>query len=131
MAIRAAIFSGPVIIENRHVLLNKEKKHGPEALWFFPGGGVETTDAKLEDAARREVLEEMGLNIRIIRPLQPVLIKKGEKIQVLVHWLAERIGNISPGDDIAKWAWHDIRTLPPDCAPNVYEVIAEYLKNNV
>ena len=42
----------------RDVVLIHHKKLG---IWVQPGGHVETTDADLRSAARREVLEEVGL----------------------------------------------------------------------
>lgn len=124
------IASGPVIIENEKVLLNK---HGDDNFWKFPGGKWEGYDLSdwetaLEEVARREVKEEMGIDIEIIQPLKPMMIKKdGSTIVILIHWLSRRIGDIRPGNDILEWAWHDIHALPADCAPNIKPVIASFL----
>lgn len=119
------ICSGPVIIENGKVLLNKEKKDYGVTPWFFPGGGAEEGETDLEKICKREVKEEMGIDIRIIKQLKTTTHEyKGKKI-MLYHFLAERIGEIKPGKDIVEWAWHDINNLPKDCAPNVYEIIAD------
>jgi len=45
-----------------------------------------------------------------------------------VHYLARRIGDITPGENIVEWAWHDINALPENCAPNVYEIIQDIKK---
>jgi bifunctional NMN adenylyltransferase/nudix hydrolase len=45
---------------NSHVLVGR--KEG-ETLWRLPGGFVDATDKNLEDAVRREFLEETGLSI--------------------------------------------------------------------
>ena len=93
-------------------------------LWLFPGGEVEDFDNSLEDACRREVKEEMGIEIEIIRPLETTLRKRSDGgIAILVHYLAKRLGEIKPGKDTVDWGWHDINNLPKDCAPNVYEII--------
>ncbi|OGH88726.1 MAG: hypothetical protein A3J93_01360 [Candidatus Magasanikbacteria bacterium RIFOXYC2_FULL_42_28] len=117
------IASGPVIIENGKVLLDRENKNGKITDWFFPGGGVEDFDISLEETCRREVREEMGIEIEIIRPLDTLLTKEDGHTAILVHYLAKRIGEIKPGADIADWAWHDIKNLPDNCAPNVYEIV--------
>ena len=57
------IASGPVIIENNKVLLNK---HGDDKFWKFCGGRIEEHEFSLKTAAKREVKEEMGLEIEII-----------------------------------------------------------------
>jgi len=120
------IASGPVIIEDGKVLLNKEKKEYGSDLWMFPGGMVEDFDIPLEETCRREVMEEMGIDVKIIKPLQTRVVHrigKEESIAVLVHFLAERIGEINPGPQTSEWGWFDINDLPPDCAPNVYEIM--------
>jgi ADP-ribose pyrophosphatase YjhB (NUDIX family) len=127
------VASGPVIIENNKVLLNQ---HGKDNYWKFVGGRVENFDFSdwtnsLEEAAKREVKEEMGFEIEIIRPLKPMLVPKPNEKDVyvvLIHYLAKRIGEIKPGADIRAWDWFDINNLPADCAPNIKPVIEEYLK---
>ena len=122
------IASGPVIIENDKVLLNRERKGEKISPWFFPGGEVENFAEDLTQACRREVKEEMGIDIEIIKPLNTTLRKLDDNsIVVLVHYLAKRIGEINPGSNIVEWDWHDMRNLPENCAPNVFEVIKGYL----
>jgi ADP-ribose pyrophosphatase YjhB (NUDIX family) len=122
------IASGPVIIENGRVLLNKERKEdGSVSQWAFPGGRVEDADATLEDTCRREAREELGIEIELIRPLRPIMYKMDGKVIMLVHFLARRTIEITPGKETAAWDWHDIKNLPPDCKPNVYEIIRDYL----
>lgn len=123
------IASGPVIIEEGRVLLNKEQKSSGITPWMFPGGEVEDFDASLEDACQREVGEEMGIKVEIIRPLKPIMLHKDGKVILLIHYLAKRIGEIHPGKDIVEWNWLPIDNLPDDCAPNVYTVIDDYKKN--
>lgn len=118
------IASGPVIIEKGKVLLNK---HGDDGYWKFVGGKVEDFDISLEDVARREVMEEMGLEIDIIASLKPIMLNLPEKVVILIHFLATRKGEIKPGDDILEWNWFDIHDLPKDAAPNIGPVMEEYL----
>lgn len=118
------IASGPVIIENGKVLLNK---HGDDGFWKFVGGKVENFDLSLEEVAKREVMEEMGLEVDLIRPLKPMMIDMPDKVVILIHYLATRKGEIKPGEDILVWDWFDINDLPKDAAPNIKPVIDEYL----
>src|SRR3989338_1506287 len=101
------IASGPVIIEDGKVLLNKEHKPSGVSPWMFPVGEVEDFDKSLEDACRREVGEEMGIDVEIIKPLRPIMLHKDGKVILLIHYLAKRIGEVKPGKEIAKWGWHD------------------------
>ena len=117
------IAAGPVIIEDGKVLLNRENKNGKITDWFFPGGGVENFDINLKETCRREAKEEMGIEIEIIGPLDTLITKHDGRLAILAHYLAKRIGEIKPGADIAQWDWHDIKNLPDNCAPNVYDII--------
>ncbi|KKW41730.1 MAG: hypothetical protein UY92_C0014G0055 [Candidatus Magasanikbacteria bacterium GW2011_GWA2_56_11] len=117
------IASGPVIIEDGRVLLNREQKDTGVTPWMFPGGEVEDFDISLEEACRREVKEEMNLEVEIIRPLRPVMLHENGRVIILIHYLAKRRGEVTPGANIVEWAWHDINQLPANCAPNVYEVV--------
>jgi len=118
------IAAGPVIIEDNKVLVNK---HGDTDFWKFPGGKMEQfEDLDLQNVAKREAKEEMGIDIEIIKPMSTLLAKKGEDIVVLVHYFAKRIGEIKPGDDIREWKWLDINDLPDDIGPNIRPIIDEY-----
>jgi len=120
------IASGPVIVENNRVLLNK---HGDDEFWKFCGGRVEEGETNLKEAAIREVKEEMGLDIEILNN-NPYFFytekeKEGENLSVnLVHFLAKRIGEVVPGKDIKEWRWIDIQDLDKeDLAPNIKPVL--------
>jgi len=122
------IVSGPVIIEHNKVLLNQ---HGNVKHWKFPGGKLEKFDftdwnEALEETARREVKEEMGIDIKIIRPLKPMVVphpEHNDEYVVLIHFLAERIGKISPGADIDVWNWFPLDKLPDNLAPNITPIL--------
>ncbi|XOU94097.1 MAG: NUDIX hydrolase [Candidatus Kerfeldbacteria bacterium] len=122
------IAAGPVIIEDNKVLVNK---HGDTDFWKFPGGRMESyDDLDLENVAKREAKEELGIEIEIIKPMSTLLVKKDEDTAVvLVHYLAKRIGEIKPGEDIREWKWLDINNLPDDAGDNVKKIVSEYLNN--
>jgi len=121
---------GPVIIENNKVLLNREiKSDGEQSPYFmFPGGTMDNFDETLIEVCQKEIKEELGINIEIIKPLETLWVKRPGKdtYAILVHYLAKRIGEINPGPETIEWDWFDINNLPQDCAPNVYKIIADY-----
>lgn len=119
------IVSGPVIIEDGKVLLNREQKPDGVTPWMFPGGEVEDFDSSLEEACLREAKEEMGIEVDIIQPLWPIMIHENDRVIILIHYLAERSGEIKPGKNIVDWGWHDITNLPDNCALNVYEIVKD------
>ena len=122
------IASGPVIVEDNKVLLNK---HGDTNFWKFCGGKVEDFKTDLIANASREAKEEMGIGIKILdqNPFISFARKKtdaGEIDIILVHFLAERIGEIKPGEDIREWGWHNLKKLPADLGPNIIPALKHF-----
>ena len=117
------IASGPVIIEEGKVLLNKERKEYGITPWLFPGGKANEGETNMEAICRREIKEEMGIEIEILKKLPTIEKIQNSKKYILHHFLAKRIGEIIPGENIVEWGWLDIHNLPEDCAPNVYDII--------
>ncbi len=126
--------SGPVVIEDEKVLLNREKKDYGTTPWLFPGGKAEPGETDPEIICKREIAEEMGIKIEIIKKLKTLEGKSfsnnKDKKYILHHYLAKRIGDIKPANNIIEWGWYDIDNLPNNCAPNVYEIIKDYKNNN-
>lgn len=123
------IASGPVIVEDGKVLLNQ---HGDTEFWKFCGGRVEDFEQDLVAHARREVKEEMGLEIEIIDPNPFFIYTKKETPEgtidvILAHFLAKRIGEIVPDEDIREWKWISIEELPNEnLAPNIIPTLKHF-----
>jgi ADP-ribose pyrophosphatase YjhB (NUDIX family) len=124
--LKIIIASGPVIVENNKVLLNK---HGDDDFWKFCGGRIEEAESNLKDAARREVKEEMGIKIEILNNNPYFFYTEKENggmptSVILAHFLAKRVGEITPGKDIREWRWIDINDLDKEnLAPNIKPVL--------
>ncbi len=137
----AMIASGPVIIQHRD---GSEKtllvKHGDKPLnelkWKFCGGRI-VKEMNLEENAIREAKEEVGTEVKLIRPLKPMIVwnetpeigsEKPEAI-VLIHYLATIDIEPIKGEETLAMEWFDINKLPDDCSPNIKPVIEDYLKS--
>jgi 8-oxo-dGTP pyrophosphatase MutT (NUDIX family) len=126
--LKIIIASGPVIVENNKVLLNKS---GDDNFWKFCGGKVEDYEKNLIATARREASEEMGIELEIINP-EPFITwaHKGTGDDIvdilLAHYLAKRIGEVKPGSDIIAWQWFDLDKLPDNLAPNILPVLKHF-----
>lgn len=59
-----------IIDENNQLILIKRVKEGIEPYWVAPGGGLEKTDVTLEDAIKREIREELGAEISVVKLLR-------------------------------------------------------------
>ncbi|KKR21137.1 MAG: hypothetical protein UT50_C0012G0010 [Candidatus Moranbacteria bacterium GW2011_GWA2_39_41] len=123
------IASGPVIVENEKVLLNQ---HGDTEFWKFCGGRVEDFETDLIENARREVREEMGIDIEIINETPFFIHTKKETPEgaidvILVHFLAKRVGEITPGEDIRQWKWLPLEELAKEnLAPNIIPTLKHF-----
>ena len=125
------IASGPVIVEDGKVLLNK---HGdPPLLWKYCGGRVESFEADLRENARREAREEIGVELEFADqpPFLMYTTKQsldGQIDVLLVHWLAKRVGEVKPGSDILEVKWLELATIAdlPDLSPNILPALRHF-----
>lgn len=121
------IASGPIIIRDDKVLLDIS---GEDVFWKFCGGKIRE-DEMLEQTAIRRAKEELGIDIAIKNPV-PFLLhttkeKNGEKFDIiLVHFLADFSGEIIPGKDVVEHAWHDVKNLPQNLAPNIIPTLKHF-----
>lgn len=106
----------------REVLLIRRGREPFKGAWALPGGFVEM-DEDLPDAARRELLEETGLEAAELRELgawgRPGRDPRGRVISVVyvteLPPAGEGAEGSAPaaGDDAADAAWFDLDALPP------------------
>lgn len=99
------------------VLLVKRKYPPYEGSWALPGGGVEISE-DLEDAARRELMEETGINPAIIRQFRTYGMPGRDprcRVVSVVYWTildeAESESGAA-GSDAAETAWMALSELP-------------------
>ena len=112
------------IIENKNMFLFglKPQNIGPYPnTWHLLGGGVKLEQEKLEDALKREIQEEAGIEIDNIKRVsfnedyEPD--KKGELTHYvfLVYWVTSKSNKIKANDDIVKLQWFskkELKTMP-------------------
>jgi ADP-ribose pyrophosphatase YjhB (NUDIX family) len=119
---------GAVVIEGGKVLLVRRGQPPLEGRWTLPGGMVELGE-KLEDALKREVLEETGWTVRVRKQLALFdFIEKDEDARIRYHYVladffCERIeGTLVAGSDVT-----DARLVSPDDLAD-YELTAKALE---
>jgi 8-oxo-dGTP diphosphatase len=108
-----------VVVFNRQgeVLLAKRGKPPRAGEWSLPGGLIDLGE-RLEDAARREVWEECGIEITIggfITTYEPIIYDSEGEIEyhyVLIdYWATHLSGEIVAQDDAMAVAWVAIQAL--------------------
>ncbi len=106
---KTAVSSGCAVIdaEGRILLLRR----ADERIWGLPKGTVESGET-LEETAVREVREETGLQVRVLRPLTEIRYRfysprdDANVEKRVVYFLAERVGGRlkpEPGFDDPRW----------------------------
>lgn len=118
-----------MVVENDQVLLGRR---GPQSFqpgkWCLPGGFIEFEEDFLT-AARREVKEETGLEIRTGAILSVISNYLAPGLHTLVITvLADRVaGDLHPGDDIVALQWFPLSGPLPDMAFDAdTHIIARY-----
>jgi len=119
------IASGPVIIENGKLLVDKDNK---DDFYKIPGGRLKENES-LEECCVREVWEEINAEITIIKKLSTLILNKNptthKKMRIeLHHYLAElnNLSEIKPIHPIKEIKWLDIKKIKRskyNVAPNI------------
>lgn len=126
---------GALIIndKNETLLLKRGVKSRNQAgYWSKPGGTVEFGE-KIEDAIRREIKEEFGVDIELIKFLgfTDHIIKEENQHWLSISYLAKIIKgepkNLEP-DKHDDFGWFSFDKLPKKLTQTTGELIEEYLK---
>lgn len=105
------IVASVIPVRDDRVALVRRGMNPGRGLWVFPGGYVDAGES-VEDAARREVWEETGLQVKLER-LVGVYSRSGEDI-VLVVYSGDAVGgDLSFGDEEVDAQWFSLDALPP------------------
>ena len=95
MRIRAAT----ILIENERIALIERHKAGRH-YFTIPGGGVDPGETP-EEAALREMEEETGLQVAILRLVAEVWFKGNQQLYYLVEWVGGEFGS-GQGEEMLK-----------------------------
>lgn len=121
-----------IIFKGNKVLLTKRAVEPKKGWWDVPGGFLEK-DEHPEDGLRREMREELGVKIEIIRMLGIYMgeyLAEHPESTLNIYYLAKiKKGKIKPADDITEARWFTKKTMPRKLAfKNNQEAIKDWQK---
>ncbi|HVW11922.1 MAG TPA: NUDIX hydrolase [Bryobacteraceae bacterium] len=108
---RPIVGVGALIIDGARILLVERGREPLKGYWSLPGGAVETGE-RLEDALRREIREETGLEIEVVHLIEiferimPGENGRTEYHYILMDYICHPAGGVlAAADDANRVEW--------------------------
>lgn len=115
-----------IILKGEEILLVKRGVEPQKGFWATPGGYVEW-DESAEDAVRREVREETGLEVDSLEMLDVYSEPDRHPKQVIniLYKAGVEPGELKAGDDSEEVRWFKLNALPEEMALDHKQNIAD------
>ena len=128
---------GALVLKDQKVLLVKRSQPPSEGLWALPGGKIHLGET-LQQAAKREILEETGIAIISGEPVysfDTIQTDKQGNVRfhyVIVDLLAKhKSGELEAGDDASEAGWFSLEDLEEiEVNKTTKELVLKYLKTD-
>lgn len=129
VALKGAIFN-----KNKFLIIKRSNKtRGEHGFWEFPGGRMEFGETP-EETLGRELLEEVGLKVEIIKPLNSWSFFRDENTQIVgITYLCKAVSSeVILSEEHVDCAWvtfEDIRNY--NIKPSIIEQIERWYKREL
>jgi len=113
---RPKVGVGVIVLKDNKVLMGKRKNAHGEGSWSLPGGHLEFNE-ELEDCAKRETLEETGIEIKNIRlgTATNDIFREEGKHYITLFMISEYDSGevrVMEPDKCELWDWFEWDNLP-------------------
>jgi 8-oxo-dGTP pyrophosphatase MutT (NUDIX family) len=140
LQLRQLIGHRPILMVGAAVLLIDGEsrllmmKRSDSGFWGLPGGSTEPGEV-VEDAAKRETLEEVNLHVGVVSLFGvfsgPELYYKypnGDEVYnvTIVYLSGDWRGEIQLNDEHTEWRWFAAHEIPDDVSPPIRPVIEQF-----
>ncbi|MEX0940849.1 MAG: NUDIX hydrolase [Candidatus Babeliales bacterium] len=126
---RPKVGVGVLIIKETKILLGKRKNAHGAGTWGLPGGHLEFRES-FEDCAKREVLEETGLEVMSSRRYSFTndIFEQDNKHYITIFMLVDKFTGepkVLEPDKCDCWTWFDLNELPENLFEPLKNLIAQ------
>jgi mutator protein MutT len=122
---RFAVTAGAVITDNRGRVLLLKHRFRPGTGWGIPGGFMQEGE-QAEEALRRELREEVGLEVEKVELFTTRAFKVPRQVEIV--FLARAIGDTNELNfEIQKAAWFSLDELPKELSRDQAQLIKRAL----
>jgi 8-oxo-dGTP diphosphatase len=118
--------AGIILDESNRVLLLKHRFR-PGGGWGIPGGFIEAKEQP-EEALRRELREEVGLEVEDVRLFSTRTFKRAKQLEILFRGRAKG-GALPQSIEITKAAWFSLDEIPTELPKGQQQLIRDALKD--
>ncbi len=119
-----------VVLDGPRVLISQRRADDTfGGAWEFPGGKCEPGET-LEECARREALEEVGLEVEVEKPLLTVANPYKDKRINLHFFLCRPLGTRVRPIECQDCRWVDVRELKKYQFPPANDSVIAFLSEN-
>jgi len=106
----------------------KRAHHPRKGFWSYPSGYVDYGE-QVETAAIREVMEEVGVEVKI-EELIGVYSEEGSRVILVVYQGTIISGSPSPGEESEEVAYYSLSELPQMAFPRDVGIIGKWIDGN-
>lgn len=116
-----------IITDAGRVLMIRRREREGKLLWAFPGGGIEDGETP-EQAAVRETSEEVGLEVKAIKPLgERVHPQTGRHMSYVACEVVGGEARVADEEELAEVAWIRLEEIPTYVPWGLFGPVQEYL----